>query len=151
PRVDPRLSRIGPDKGKGTDLEPLGADEALDYAGGKVVLVKGIGDRQRLPPIHVNDVAIPSQAGNQRWIYRRVAASGGGNILVRACLIGAVVEKISGNRFINAVAQAGRSGSVSGNIISVVAERGHQGVERRERVCPVNRVRVSFFKQAVGG
>jgi len=56
-RVDPRQSRVDPCQRERPHAQPLCSDEFLNRGGGKSGLVGGVGDRQRLPAVHVHEIA----------------------------------------------------------------------------------------------
>src|ERR1044071_3994671 len=111
-RIDPWERGVVAGQSKRAHLEPLRTDEALDDAGREVVLIKGIGDRQGLPMIHVEHVWVSGQTGYQRRIRRGITTVGRSSVLISSSLVRTIVEEVGGDRLINAVANPDRGGGI---------------------------------------
>src|SRR5439155_5471031 len=104
--VDPGLRRVDSRQAEGSHPKPLRADEHLNWAKGKTVLVHGIGDGQRLPAVDVLQGSNAILAGGQRRINRGVT---GVRVRRRVRFEGAIEDKIIRKGDIDGVADARRS------------------------------------------
>ena len=122
--IDPRERRVGAIEAEGPHAEPLRAEILLNRALGKSILIHGIGDGQRLPPVHIIDKGAGKARGH--WIIiGNVAALIDGIVRVRSrlCPVGlprAVVDEPRRDCGIDRVAHARRRGGVQGEVISGV-------------------------------
>ena len=81
-RIDPRDIRYAARQRERAHSEPLRAEKALNRAGRKAVLIHGVGNRQRLPAVHVHDGRAGQTCGH--WLIDRdITALVGGIIGVR--------------------------------------------------------------------